>query len=105
MVVEPIMYYPKAMGARNTIHPVTEDDRIRLIKEIQDRGGVIMSSKIKALEAETIINRVHELMAEGKESKTRGWKMSDIVNTIEKEQGSTQSMIAFQYIIDNYGVQ
>ena len=49
MVVEPIMYYPKAMGARNTIHPVTEDDRLRLIKEIQDRGGVIMSSKIKAL--------------------------------------------------------
>ena len=64
-----------------------------------------MSDKTKLIEMGMIISRVHELMAEGKESKIRGWKMSDVVNTIEKEQGSTQSMIAFQYIIDNYGVQ
>ena len=44
-MVEPIVYYPKPMGARNTIHPVTEEDRLRLIKEIQDRGGAICLTK------------------------------------------------------------
>ena len=41
-MVEPIVYYPKPMGARNTIHPVTEEDRKRLIEEIQQRGGIVV---------------------------------------------------------------
>jgi hypothetical protein len=42
-MVEPIVYYPKPMGARNTIHPETEEDRKRLIEEIQQRGGIVVN--------------------------------------------------------------
>ena len=62
-----------------------------------------MSNKIKALEDDLVMERVHELMAEGKASATGGWQLSDIVNTIGEEFGAAQSVLAFQYIVDNYG--
>lgn len=62
-----------------------------------------MSDKIKALEDELVIERVHELMAEGKAASVKGWQLSDIVTTIGQEYGPTQSMLAFQYVVDSYG--
>lgn len=62
-----------------------------------------MSDKIKALEDELVIERVHKLMAEGKASSAKGWQLSDIVTTIGQEYGPTQSMLAFQYVVDSYG--
>ena len=62
-----------------------------------------MSNKIKALEDDLVVERVHELMAEGKASSTKGWQLSDIVNTIGEEFGATQAVLAFQYVVDSYG--
>tara|TARA_R110002020_G_scaffold79124_4_gene198579 strand:- start:1961 stop:2152 length:192 start_codon:yes stop_codon:yes gene_type:complete len=62
-----------------------------------------MSNKIKALEDDLVVERVHELMAEGKASATGGWQLSNIVNTIGEEFGAAQSVLAFQYIVDSYG--
>jgi hypothetical protein len=62
-----------------------------------------MSNKIKALEDNLVVERVHELMAEGKASSTKGWRLSDIVNTIGEEFGAAQSVLAFQYVVDSYG--
>ena len=66
-------------------------------------GEIKMSNKIKSVESQMVIDRVHELMAEGKASKIRGWVMSNIVNTIDEEMGPAQSVIAAQYILGNYG--
>ena len=41
-MIKSITYYPKSGGAVNEIHPQTQDDRKRLVKEIQDQGGTIL---------------------------------------------------------------
>jgi hypothetical protein len=46
-MVKSITYYPKPTvydfpGAVNKINPRTKEDRKRLVREIQDRGGVIL---------------------------------------------------------------
>tara|TARA_R100000306_G_C4363167_1_gene136328 strand:+ start:948 stop:1139 length:192 start_codon:yes stop_codon:yes gene_type:complete len=62
-----------------------------------------MSDKLKSLEDELVIKRVHELMAEGKAAAGKGWQLSNIVATIGQEYGLTQSVLAFQYVVDSYG--
>ena len=44
-----------------------------------------MPDKIKSVEAEMIIERVHELMAESKLSSSNSWTLSDIAGTVERE--------------------
>jgi hypothetical protein len=63
-----------------------------------------MSDKIKTLDSEMVIARVHELMAEGKASSAKTWTLVKIVDTIEEEFGTEHSTMAFQYIVDNYKV-
>ena len=63
-----------------------------------------MSDKIKTLDSEMVITRVHELMAEGKASSAKSWALVKIVGTIEEEFSTEHSTVAFQYLIDNYGV-
>jgi hypothetical protein len=38
----PIIYYPKQNGARNTIHPLSQSERDRLVLEIERTGGMIV---------------------------------------------------------------
>ena len=61
-----------------------------------------MPYKIKSVEAEMIIERVHELMAESKLSSSNSWTLSDIAGTVEREFGLQQAEVARSYIIDNY---
>ncbi len=63
-----------------------------------------MSDKIKAVDSEMVIARVHELMAEGKASSAKAWTPVKIVDTIEEEFGTEPATVAFQYLVDNYGV-
>ena len=61
-----------------------------------------MPYKIKSVEAEMIIERVHELMAESKLSSSNSWTLSDIAGTVEREFGLQQAEVARSYIIDNF---
>ena len=61
-----------------------------------------MSDKIKAVDSEMVIARVHELMAEGKASSSKSWTLVKIVDTIKEEFSTEHSVVAFQYIVDNY---
>ena len=63
-----------------------------------------MSGKIKAVENAMVIARVHELMAEGEASSAKSWALVKIVGAIEEEFSTEHSTVAFQYLVDNYGV-
>lgn len=40
--MQPLIYYPKQLGARNTIHPLSQSERDYLVTEIERTGGVIV---------------------------------------------------------------
>ena len=52
-----------------------------------------------------IENRVDELMAQGKASRSRAWVMSEILNTILRESGPAAKLEARKYILDYCGVK
>ena len=52
-----------------------------------------------------IENRVDELMAQGKASRSRAWVMSEILNTILQESGPAAKLQARQYILDYCGLK
>jgi len=57
-----------------------------------------MSDKLKSIDYQMMVNRVHELMAKGKESRRAGWVMSEIVEKIGTEFGQDYKESCRQYI-------
>jgi len=57
-----------------------------------------MSDKLKSIDYQMMVNRVHELMAKGKESRRAGWVMSEIVEKIGTEFGQDYEESCRQYI-------
>ena len=60
--------------------------------------GEVMSNKLKSMDYQLMTNRVHELMAKGKESRRSGWVMSEIVEKIGTEFGQDYEESCRQYI-------
>ena len=57
-----------------------------------------MSDKLKSIDYQMMVDRVHELMTKGKESRRAGWAMSEIVEKIGTEFGQDYEESCRQYI-------